>query len=187
MEPLTRRGHRLETHPYHIKAATEKCVVSSRRSRSAVLLSCFHSCPWWLQERHRLRDNRDKGCTSLKKLPAEFTEKDSLKRRLCSGQPGLRGRSRVSSGFCVIVSVLIKVKGVSWIVSLCQTLLLDICCFQVEEMFQDCWVDLTTYYLKLTRCNLTDVPTTNFSHFTQTTALFAFLAQRKQFPFALFL
>lgn len=42
---------------------------------------------------------------------------------------------------------------------------------------------LTTYYLKSARRTSTDVPTTNLSLFTQTTALFAFMAQRKLFPF----
>lgn len=50
---------------------------------------------------------------------------------------GHEGRRRDLSGFCVIVSPLIKVKGVSVFVSLCHRLLLDICSFQVEEMFKD--------------------------------------------------
>lgn len=100
---------------------------------------------------------------------------------------GHEGGAGFHRGFCVIVSLLIKVKGVSWIVSPRHMLLLDICCFQVEEMFKDWWVDLqpvpTTYYLKSARCNPTDVPTTNFSYFTQTTGLFSYMAARKLFPF----
>ena len=92
---------------------------------------------------------------------------------------------------CYCVSLLIKVKVVSWIVSLCHALLIDICHFQVEEMFKDCWwicraACQTTYYLESVRCNSTDVPTTKFSHFTQTTALFAFMAKRKWFPFSIY-
>lgn len=111
-------------------------------------------------------------------LNRRVTPRKSLQSSFYLGQPGSWGRRRDLSGFCVIVSPLIKVKGVSWIVSLCHRLLLDICCFQVEEMFKDWRVDLqsvpTTYYLTSARSILTDVTSTNFSHFTHTTAFIFF-------------
>ena len=65
-----------------------------------------------------------------------MTPRKSLQSSFYLGQPGSRQRRRrVSSGFCVIVSFLIKVKGVSWIFSPLH-FLLDICCFQVEEMLK---------------------------------------------------
>lgn len=182
MEPLTRRGHRREGPIPTTLKLQQKSVWFHPVSPG--LQFCCPVFTHFPGDCRRDTDWKTRGIKvahlwiscQLSSLKRRVTPRKSLQSSFYSGQPGLWGRSRVSSGFCVIVSLLIKVKGVSWIVSLCQTRLLGICCFQVEEMFKDCWVDLTTYYLKLTHCNFTDVPTTNFSHCTQTTALFAFIA-----------
>lgn len=90
----------------------------------------------FLGDRRRDSDG-EKGCTSLDKMPTYMSLKMRLQGKVhkaafiwvTRGQDERGG----SVGASVIVSLLIKVKGVSRIVS--HTLLLDICCFQVEEMF----------------------------------------------------
>lgn len=109
-----------------------------------------------------------------------MSPRKSLQSSCHSGRAGSWRRFYLAS---VILCLLIKAKGVR-----CHTLLLDICFFQVEEMFKDCWMDLLcaaclNHYLKSACCNSTDVSTTNFNHLTWTTALFSFMALRKLFPF----
>lgn len=109
--------------------------------RSMLTHSGCCSFPWC--RRNTLRDEKGKGCTS----PWTRCQRGSLKRSSDAEEKvykaafiwverGRWGGTRGSSGSCVIVSLLIKVMGVSWIIRLCHTVLLDICCLQVEEMFR---------------------------------------------------
>lgn len=69
-------------------------------------------------ERERLHITGGDGETRSLNRRVSVTPRKSLQSSFYLGQPGSRQRRRrVSSGFCVIVSLLIKVKGVSWIFS----------------------------------------------------------------------
>lgn len=81
------------------------------------------------------------GFTSLDKMPTEVLERECrqgkvYKAAVIQVEQGHEGGVRFYLA-SVILCLLIKVKGVR-----CHTLLLDICFFQVEEMFKDCWMDL---------------------------------------------
>lgn len=94
-----------------------------------------------------------------------MTPRKSLQSSFYLGQPGSRQRRRrVSSGFCVIVSLLIKVKGVSWIFSPLH--------FFIRHLLLSSGGNVkrlepvpTAYYLKSARCDPADVPGSNFSRF----------------------
>lgn len=148
------------------------------------LLSQLFPCPWefsfcaipgcpglqlWssnLMDKERERKRQRTGWTSPDKMSTKVTDQERRQEKVYKAAFFWVRQSHEWSwdflGFCVIVSPLIKVKTVSWIVSLCQRLSFDICCFQVEEIFQDWWVELcgiTT--LRSDSCN-----SPKFSYFT---------------------
>ena len=133
------RSQTRRTPPCHTSATAEESVVSSSHVPRQLCSPVFQSFPG----DHTRRRGGERGCTSLEKMGKRghrtgerVTPRKSLQSSFYLGQPGSRQRRRrVSSGFCVIVSLLIKVKGVSWIFSPLH-FLLDICCFQVEEMLK---------------------------------------------------
>lgn len=174
---FTRRGHRQEgpipTTPKQQQSSVWFHPVSPGLQLCSALFTHFPGdC-----RRARLRDGH-KGCTSLSQWKWECRQGKVNKAAFIWVS---RGHEVGAVFHRVIESLLIKVKGVS----LCLMLLLDICCFQVEEIFKDFWEELTTYNLKSAHCNLTDVTTTNFNRFTQTTALLAPMAQGNCFHFSI--
>lgn len=131
-------------------------------------------------ERERLHITGEDGETRSLNRRVSVTPRKSLQSSFYLGQPGSRQRRRrVSSGFCVIVSLLIKVKGVSWIFSPLH--------FFIRHLLLSSGGNVkrlepvpTAYYLKSARCDPADVPPALIlAAFTRkTTALFAFTAPR---------